>query len=59
MLSILTLLGIAFGAGAWVMCRELCHAPEGFEDHEGFHQTNPGQNRETSQAVEPIGLPTA
>ena len=59
MLSILTLLGIAFVAGVWVMWRELRQAPEGFQDQEGFHQTSPARTSERSESVEPMGLPTA
>ena len=59
MLSILTLIGIAFGAGVWVMLRELRHAPEGFQDQEGFHQTNPARTSESSESVAPVGIPAA
>ena len=37
MLAILSLAGITFGAGLWVMVREIRRAPLGYQDATGFH----------------------
>ena len=37
MFTFLTLVGLAFAAGVYLMCREVSRAPEGFQDDSGFH----------------------
>ena len=37
MLAILSIASIAFGAGLWIMVREVRRAPLGYQDESGFH----------------------
>lgn len=37
MITVLSILGLALLGGAWLMVRELAHAPEGYQDETGFH----------------------
>jgi hypothetical protein len=37
MLAILSLAGLGFGAGLWLMVKEIRRAPMGYQDESGFH----------------------
>lgn len=50
MLAILSLAGITFGAGLWIMIREIRRAPLGFQDETGFHHL-PAPQAQTSTQV--------
>ena len=50
MLAILSLAGIAFGAGLWVMVREIGRAPLGYQDETGFHHL-PAPQVQTSKQI--------
>jgi hypothetical protein len=50
MLAILSLASIAFGAGLWVMVREIRRAPLGYQDATGFHRM-PATQPETGTKV--------
>ena len=54
MLTILTLAGLVFGGGLCLMCREIRRAPEGFQDHAGFHLEEGAPAQVPSSSRRPI-----
>jgi hypothetical protein len=48
------LLGTAFGAGLLLMCRELRRAPEGHQDHDGFHQVKGAESMKAIESMEAV-----